>query len=335
MSDESSNARNEIVPVSQIARSESPDSMVARGLRVIKGEGSGPFLSDEALRVACEEAFEREEYDRAYELLCTLDFRGSQFVDKLSDMFALGCNASCLRHEGEEYDDDKRAERLLECLDNAAGRGNSLAQDILVSYYCFGSWADAYEPERDDAVAKLAIEAAENGRRNSQANLAMMYYQGNKGLPKDHRAAFNWFMRVAESGDPNVQLKVGDMYRKGEGIERDAPEAIRWFEKVAAVDDDDPVNRDAAFRLSDIYLRGEMGVPDYGNAYRWLQVGLAPNLQLGDEDTQWLARLKQRLDPLDIAAIDRTVGEWVRDHRKNASKRGGWICLPQENTAAR
>lgn len=331
---EDKNGRNEIVPVGELVPvpAQSANSMVTRGLQVIRAESHDLSLSDVALREACEEAFEREEYERAFDLLCALDLRGSHFVDELADMFELSCAASCIRYEGEEYDDDKRAERLLECLNDSAGRGNSLAQDILVSHHCHGSWADAYDPERDDPVAKLAIEAAKMGRRNSQRNLAIMYYDGKKGLAQDFDAAFAWFMRIAVNGDTYGQLQIGDMYRKGEGVQKSVHEAIRWFEKVAAVDDDEPLNRDAAFRLSDVYFRGETGMPEYGRAYQWVQIGLAPNLKLVDKDMQWLAKLRQRLDSTEINSIDRVVGEWVRDHRKNTTH-GGWICLPEENTA--
>jgi serine/threonine protein kinase len=67
-----------------------------------------------------------------------------------------------------------------------------------------------------------------------------------------------------ERNDPVAMVKLGDLYARGEGIERSDQEAARLFRKAA-----DAGNSDAQLRLGDMYSKGR-GVPQNNfQAYLW------------------------------------------------------------------
>jgi len=48
-------------------------------------------------------------------------------------------------------------------------------------------------------------------------------------LEADPRQALRWFRAAAERGHAVAQFYLGELYRKGEGTQRDLVEAYRWF----------------------------------------------------------------------------------------------------------
>lgn len=81
---------------------------------------------------------------------------------------------------------------------------------------------------------------------------------------RERRTAFAESMARALNGDTLGQIQVAHMYRRGDGVRRNASEAIRWFRKAAENGDDD-----AAYELGVMY-GGEKGVqPDYAESVKW------------------------------------------------------------------
>ena len=72
---------------------------------------------------------------------------------------------------------------------------------------------------------------------------------------------------AATDGSPQAQMLLGQIYFKGEGVEKDLPLAMHWYEKAAANNFDE-----AQYRLGILYLEGKNSVPkDYNKAYDWLK----------------------------------------------------------------
>ena len=99
--------------------------------------------------------------------------------------------------------------------------------------------------------------------------------------------AVEWYRRAAEAGDPEGLYGLGQMYLKGEGIERDRDQGRDWIVRAAEA------GLTSAMRvLATNYERGGMGLdPDPELARHWLERAAAQ----GDE----VAR--QRLERLDEA----------------------------------
>ena len=51
---------------------------------------------------------------------------------------------------------------------------------------------------------------AEQGDADAQANLGLMYYNG-EGVPQDYAEAVRWFRLAAEQGDADAQYNLGVM----------------------------------------------------------------------------------------------------------------------------
>ena len=45
---------------------------------------------------------------------------------------------------------------------------------------------------------------------------------------------FQYFLAKAQSGDPNAEFIVGNLYDTGKGVQQDSKEAKKWYEKAAA-----------------------------------------------------------------------------------------------------
>lgn len=72
---------------------------------------------------------------------------------------------------------------------------------------------------------------------------------------------------LAEQGDPTAQFVLGNLYRDGQGVEKDLAQTLAWWTKSAELG-----NVDAQFALGNIYSGG-YGVPrDYLLSYMWFDI---------------------------------------------------------------
>ncbi|MGK9173271.1 sel1 repeat family protein [Yokenella regensburgei] len=88
---------------------------------------------------------------------------------------------------------------------------------------------------------------------------------------------YNPVYASASSGDVEAQIKLGKMYRDGDGVEKDGKKAVEWLTKAA-----EQGSLNAHYFLGDIYASGN-GVPlSYSKALEWFKFPL----DQGDSDTQ-------------------------------------------------
>jgi len=83
-----------------------------------------------------------------------------------------------------------------------------------------------------EGVIECLKKAAEQGQKEAQNNLALMYVKG-EGIPEDKQEAFKWFKKAAEQGLAVAQYNLALMYEKGDGVESNEREAFRWYMKAA------------------------------------------------------------------------------------------------------
>ena len=67
--------------------------------------------------------------------------------------------------------------------------------------------------------------------------------------------ALNIWMQQAEAGDPEVQILVGEMYRRGLGVPKDLVRAYNWHKKSA-----DQGHVDGLYHMAQYHLHGQGGV---------------------------------------------------------------------------
>jgi len=107
---------------------------------------------------------------------------------------------------------------------------------------------------------------AEIGDPNAEVNLGNLYLRG-LGVEENPAEAFKWFKRAADQGNVKGEGKTAMMYFYGLGTPKDEAEAIRWFTKAA--EQGDP---DSASILGGIYSLGEGAAKDRTQAYLWYSV---------------------------------------------------------------
>ncbi len=72
---------------------------------------------------------------------------------------------------------------------------------------------------------------------------------------------------LGKQGDVNAQYKLGDMYLRGKGVERDLQKSIGWYEAAAKQG-----HVEAPVNLAAIYHNEEDGIPkDLRKALKWLK----------------------------------------------------------------
>ena len=76
-------------------------------------------------------------------------------------------------------------------------------------------------------------ERAEAGSPFAQANLGIMYAQGD-GVPEDDAEAIKWFRLAAEQGHAGAQYSLGVMHAAGDGVPKSYITAHAWW-NIASV----------------------------------------------------------------------------------------------------
>jgi len=168
----------------------------------------------------------------------------------------------------------------------AADQGNPIAENNVGIMYRSGS---GVEKSKEEAVVWYR-KAARQKYPKAMFNIGTAFYNGD-GVEIDDTAAFAWFLLAQEAGDKAAdeavqrmskelvpdqrvegQLKLAEMYKKGEDLNRDDGEAAKWY-RVAAENG----SNQAAIELASILIRGQ-GVPqDYAAARRLCEASAKKN----------------------------------------------------------
>ncbi|MCP4409187.1 MAG: sel1 repeat family protein [Gammaproteobacteria bacterium] len=105
----------------------------------------------------------------------------------------------------------------------------------------------------------------------AQLRVGMMYRAG-EGVPVDYAEAAKWYRRAAEQGHPKAQTNLAISYRLGRGVPQDHQQALDWYFRAARQG-----YLDAQIGLGRLYADGN-GMPrDDARAYAWYTIALASN----------------------------------------------------------
>ncbi|MDR2708525.1 MAG: SEL1-like repeat protein [Elusimicrobiota bacterium] len=137
-----------------------------------------------------------------------------------------------------------------------------------------------------DSNLDLTQKAAKDGDVQAQVKLGQMYFRGDE-IKKDDKMAFRWFMAASQKDYPEAQYWVGYMYENGFGVSKDLDKASQYYMNAAAKG-----NSDAQFALGNIYLSRE----DITNASLWFDQARGSNNILAAEKSDEIARQAQRSD---------------------------------------
>ncbi|KAG0371760.1 hypothetical protein BGX24_001233 [Mortierella sp. AD032] len=105
--------------------------------------------------------------------------------------------------------------------------------------------------------------SARRGDAVAQVKLGDMYRDG-QGMEKDHKAAVGWYRMAAEQGDAQGQFKMGYMYNHGYAVQQDYSASMEWYLKAAKQGHDIAKNN-----LGHMYRLGHGVDIDYAQAMGW------------------------------------------------------------------
>lgn len=158
----------------------------------------------------------------------------------------------------------------LGALKARAERGDAQAQYELARRHA-GHAGDTLDLPQAFAYTR---QAAANGHRAAQVDLAFAYYNGSGQVGKDLAASFQWFRKAADGGAVIAQCMLGDFYKHGlGGVRQDRTEAFGWYRRTA-----DTADRCAPKSQYELYLSYESGQGvkrDLATATSWLKTAAA------------------------------------------------------------
>lgn len=158
---------------------------------------------------------------------------------------------------------------------------------------------------KDYAAARVEFEIlAEKGDADGQVNLGNLYMKG-WGIGQDYATAYDWYRKAAEQNHRIAQGKLGVLHYYGLGTVKDAAEAAKWFELAA--DQGDPSAQSA---LGALYAQGEGVSRNLVKAYFWLTLAF----EFGDTQVSELrVQLAEEMTPGEMAESLAKVEAWKRD----------------------
>ncbi len=139
---------------------------------------------------------------------------------------------------------------------------------------------DAGAPDYATAYFWLR-KATEGGDPVAAANLGIMYYYEEYGLPRDLDLYFNLQTRAAYAGVDFAQYNLGRSFELGNGLPIDHDEARRWYLMAA---EQGHVNAQAALG-SLMYHSGSQN--DYAVARFWLERAREKGSSLAESEIGW------------------------------------------------
>ena len=133
---------------------------------------------------------------------------------------------------------------------------------------------DAYRLGEWDKAFAVLQPLAQAGNPAAQEKIGRLYQRG-KGVERDYALAAQWYRRAADQGESQAQTRLAMMLRYGIGPRHDYAEAMKWYRAGAALG-----NKLAQVGLGYMLMEG-VGVPvDYKAAAEWFEKAAAQALHV-------------------------------------------------------
>lgn len=166
---------------------------------------------------------------------------------------------------------------------------------------------------------------AEAGDPNAAVNLGNLYLRG-LGVVENPREAFRWFKQAAEQGHPKGEGKLGMMYYYGLGTIENREEAIHWFKKAA--EQGDP---ESASILGSIHSIGEGAKKDPVEAYLWYSIA-SDRGKPGAQEQRGL--LMEEMTPSEQTEALNRLDAWRQQHAPLPKEEGIEAAKPAQKLAS-
>ncbi len=81
---------------------------------------------------------------------------------------------------------------------------------------------------------KVWLPLAEKGDMQAQIYVGEIFEKGI-GVPPDYISAANWYQKAADQGSARAQISLGFLYERGLGVKRDLNSALNWYRKASGI----------------------------------------------------------------------------------------------------
>lgn len=92
----------------------------------------------------------------------------------------------------------------------------------------------AYDRANAASSLRVWLEDAQNGDPEAQVKVGEIYEKGLGGLA-DPKLAAAWYLKAAEKGNSQAQINLGYLYEKGLGVKQDKAAALNWYRKASGL----------------------------------------------------------------------------------------------------
>ena len=144
--------------------------------------------------------------------------------------------------------------------------------------YLYKTGCECAEKEDWVIAAKCFLSAAEMGYSEAQYRIGECYKKGN-GVTQSYSDAVKWYRKSAEQGNPNAQCSLGYCFYFGTGIRQDYEKAKKWFEQSA-----NQGNAIAQYAIGMGYRRGDWERKSSEEARKWARMSAEQGYAPGQTD---------------------------------------------------
>lgn len=110
---------------------------------------------------------------------------------------------------------------------------------------------------------RLLRKEADSGDATAQFKLGNLYYRG-EGVERDFAESAAWYRKAAEQGLADAQFALGEMYSVPLGVPKDPAAVVEWFRRAA-----EQGHAQAQLSLAGIYAEGRGVEQDLAEAAKW------------------------------------------------------------------
>ena len=110
---------------------------------------------------------------------------------------------------------------------------------------------------------RALLPLANDGDANAQVILGNLYEQG-LGVKQDYQSALSWYQKAGDQGSAEGQYNAGLFYFNGTGVDQDYRAAYEWFSDAA-----DEKSIEGAYMLGVIYHEGHGVAINFEQARHW------------------------------------------------------------------
>ena len=297
--------------------------------------GDGDYINDSDHFHTALNAFNKNEFDIAYQLFFELADKGiAEAQINLGMMFENGQGVlqdfkEAVRWYRLAADQGltKAQEKLnfllknkprenpqssfMESENNPANITSDDTRNDLSASESFHTALNAFNKNEFDIAYQLFFELADKGIAEAQINLGMMYENG-QGVSQDFKEAVRWYRLAADQELTKAQYNLGLMYAQGKGVDKDPIQASKWYRLAA-----DQGLIQAQTTLASMYHEGDGVLKNYEAASKLYRLAA----EQGDADAQYKLGLMY------------SNGEGISQDNKEATK---WfqLAVKQGNTLA-